>query len=96
MKPIPLLHDESGSAKPRLQNVAASKVTQRPSEGTPGCTCDRWGHPSPDCVEHNVQVQLKLSFGLIPQPTEGQRIGNQIDAAMIFARADFVGVHRKP
>jgi len=37
-------------------------VTQRPSEGTPGCNCDRWGHPSPDRVEHNVQVQLKLSF----------------------------------
>jgi hypothetical protein len=62
MKPIPLLHDESGSPKPILQNVAGSKVTQRPSEGTPGCSCDRWGHPSPDCVEHNVQVQLKLSF----------------------------------
>jgi len=29
----------------------------------------------------------------IPQPTERQRIGNQIDAAMIFARADFVGVN---
>jgi hypothetical protein len=52
MKTILLLHDESGSPKPRLQNVAGSKVTQRPSEGTPGCNCDRWGHPSPDCVEH--------------------------------------------
>ena len=62
MKPNPLLHDESGSPKPILQNVAGSKVTQRPSEGTSGCSCDRWGHPSPDCVEHNVQVQLKLSF----------------------------------
>jgi len=38
MKPILLLHDESGSPKPRLQNVAGSK-------GTPGCNCDRWGHP---------------------------------------------------
>jgi hypothetical protein len=27
-----------------------------------------------------------------PQATERQRIGNQIDAAMIFARADFVKV----
>jgi hypothetical protein len=75
MKTILLLHDESGSPKPRLQNVAGSKVTQRPSEGTPGCSCDRWGHPSPDCVEHNVQVQLKLSFSSsVPQPTEWQRI----------------------
>jgi hypothetical protein len=29
-----------------------------------------------------------------PQPTEGQRIGNQIGAAMIFARPDFVNVRR--
>jgi hypothetical protein len=28
----------------------------------------------------------------VPQTTERQRIGNQIDAAMIFARADFVNV----
>jgi hypothetical protein len=32
---------------------------------------------------------------VIPQPTEWQRIGNQINAAMIFARADFVNVRRK-
>jgi len=25
--------------------------------------------------------------------TEGERVGNQIDAAFIFARADFVNVH---
>ena len=28
----------------------------------------------------------------VPQPTEWQRIGNQIDAAMIFARSHFVKV----
>src|SRR6516164_4100992 len=28
----------------------------------------------------------------IPQPTEWQRVGNQIDAAMILARSDFVNV----
>jgi len=43
-----------------LQNVAGSKLTRRPSEGTHGCNCDRWGHPSPDCVEHNVQVQPEV------------------------------------
>jgi hypothetical protein len=48
MKTILLLHDESGSPKPRLQNVAGGKVIQRVSEGTPGCNCDRWGHPFPD------------------------------------------------
>jgi len=30
---------------------------------------------------------------LLPEPTEWQRIGNQIDAAMVFAGADFVNVH---
>ena len=45
MKTILLLDDESGSPKPGFQNVADSKVTQRASEGTPGCNCDRWGHP---------------------------------------------------
>ena len=28
----------------------------------------------------------------LPQPTKGPRIGNQIDAAFIFARADVVNV----
>jgi hypothetical protein len=32
----------------------------------------------------------------IPQPTEWQRIGNEIKAAFIFARAHFVFVHREP
>ena len=45
MKTILLLHDESGSPEPRLGNVRGSKATQRLSEGTPGCNCDRWGHP---------------------------------------------------
>jgi hypothetical protein len=29
----------------------------------------------------------------VPQPTEWQGIGDQIDAAMIFARTDFVNVY---
>jgi hypothetical protein len=30
----------------------------------------------------------------VPQPTERQRISNQIDAAMMFAGEDFVSVRR--
>jgi hypothetical protein len=30
----------------------------------------------------------------IPEPTEWQRIGDQIDTAFIFARAEFVFMHR--
>jgi hypothetical protein len=29
----------------------------------------------------------------VPQPTEWKRIGNQINAALIFARSDSIGVH---
>jgi hypothetical protein len=32
---------------------------------------------------------------MIYQPIEWQRIGNQIDAAFVFARSDFVGVDRR-
>jgi hypothetical protein len=60
MKTILLLYRESGSPKPRLQNVAHSKLTQRPSEEMPGCNCDRWGHPFPDRVEHNVDGRTIL------------------------------------
>jgi len=59
MKTILLLHDESGSPKPRFQNVAGSKVTQHASEGTPGCNCDRWGHPHPDRV---TQIDAAFVF----------------------------------
>jgi hypothetical protein len=38
-----------------------------------------------DCVRNCIWLP-------VPQPTEWQRIGNQIDAAFIFARADFVNV----
>ena len=44
-------------------------------------------HSVADCVSSRVR-------SVIPQPTERQRIGNQIDAAIIFARADFVKVRR--
>jgi hypothetical protein len=39
-----------------------------------------------DCIAYSNQPA-------IPQPTEWQRIRDQIDAAMIFKRADFVNVH---
>jgi len=68
MKTILLLDDESGSPKPRLQNVAGGKLTQHPSEGTPGCNCDRWGHPyPPDYVELNVQPQSHSLGGRVDQ-----------------------------
>ena len=41
------------------------------------------------CVVNCVADRIRLA---VPQPTERQRIGNQIDAANIFARAAFVKV----
>jgi hypothetical protein len=38
------------------------------------------------CVANGVFDRVGFA---IPEPTEWQRIGNQINAAMIFARADF-------
>jgi len=44
-------------------------------------------HCVADCVVDRIW------FG-VPQPTEWQRIGNQISAATVSARAEFVSVHR--
>jgi len=57
MKTILLLYHGSGSPKARLQNVPGSDVIQHSSEATLVCNCDRWGHPFPDHVEHNVKLE---------------------------------------
>ena len=66
MTTILLLHDESGSRKSRSQNVPGTRVTQRPSEGTAGCSCDRWGHPLPDRALKSQVVVLHNSNHNIP------------------------------
>src|SRR5262245_43155750 len=40
----------------------------------------------PDCIADRIRLA-------VPQPTEWQGIADQIDAAMIFARVDFIFVH---
>jgi len=42
------------------------------------------------CVSDCIADCARLA---VPQATEWERIGNQIDAAMIFAGANFVSVH---
>jgi hypothetical protein len=39
----------------------------------------------PDCIRDRV-------WFAVPQPTEREHVGDQIDAAMIFAGPDFVNV----
>jgi hypothetical protein len=41
------------------------------------------------CVPNGVRGGIRA---IVPQPTEWQRIGNQIDAAFISAWANFVNV----
>jgi hypothetical protein len=52
-------------------------------------------------ANHSVMrpaAKLRVSDGMIrfsvPGPTEWQRIGDEIDAAFIFARVNFVNVDR--
>jgi len=42
------------------------------------------------CIVDRVVHGIWLA---VPKATEWQRFGNQIDAAMTFARSDFVNVH---
>jgi hypothetical protein len=42
------------------------------------------------CVANCVADRVWLA---VPKPTEWQRVGNQINASMIFARVNFVNVH---
>ena len=53
------------------------------------CGIRRWHHGRIIC-----HPAIENDSGSISEPTEGQRIGNQIDAAFIFARADFVKMDR--
>jgi hypothetical protein len=40
-----------------------------------------------------IQIPQPELRTTVPQATEWQHVGNEINAAMIFARADFVNVH---
>ena len=46
-----------------------------------------WGARIPDCVAGGIRFT-------VPEPSERQHFGNQIDAASVLARADFVNALR--
>ena len=46
-------------------------------------------------ADEKLVIGLSILIAFLPQPTEWQRIGNQINAAMIFARAHFVDVRMR-
>jgi hypothetical protein len=39
-----------------------------------------------------IRSRSRLHSAQLPQPTEWQHVGDQIDAAFVFARSDFVNV----
>ena len=46
-----------------------------------------------DCGRIIYHPAIKNDSSAIPQPTEWQHVGNQIDAAMVFTRSHFVNMH---
>jgi len=54
MKTILLLNDEIGAARLQLISAAPDPTATRPSKGSLGCNCDRWGHPCPGCLDHDI------------------------------------------
>jgi len=41
-------------------------LTKHEDDATPGCTCDRWGHPCADCVEPKPQARTtRQNFSLV-------------------------------
>jgi hypothetical protein len=55
MNTIPLLKDKN-----ELDNstpLGLPRLVIHEGDATPGCTCDRWGHPCARCDEHKQQPQ---------------------------------------
>jgi hypothetical protein len=65
MKTTLLLADEVIPARLLLQNAASEKMPVREAEAVAGCTCDRWGHPCPNCVDRNGQTESGISAFII-------------------------------
>jgi hypothetical protein len=54
MKPTLLLSDEVETARLMLKDVAFGELPALDAEAHAGCNCDRWGHPCPRCVSHDI------------------------------------------
>lgn len=60
-----LLLDEKTKPADRVSRELV-RTTRRASEAIPGCTCDRWGHPCPDCVEPKLRPRTtRPKFSLV-------------------------------
>ena len=54
MKNTLLLTDEAETTRLMLKDVAFDELVVRDTEAHTGCNCDRWGHPCPGCVNHDI------------------------------------------
>jgi len=54
MKPTLLLIDETETTRLMLKDVPLDELQVRTTEPHVGCNCDRWGHPCPGCVNHDI------------------------------------------
>jgi hypothetical protein len=64
VKTILLLEDGSRQAKLMLQDPAHTMGFVRETEAVANCNCDRWGHPSPGCVNDNARNKAARPFSL--------------------------------
>ena len=106
-KPAPQMVEQSLSSSisqsaVTLHRVAAFCFARYGSLKSPACSCvsitlpahrkRESQHHVSGCYALRSRLRCDCVWFAVPQPTEWQRIGNQIDAAMIFTRADFVKV----
>jgi len=64
LKTILLLKENTEPTEPISSGLW--RLPLREADATPGCTCDRWGHPCADCVESKPQARnTRRKFSLV-------------------------------
>jgi hypothetical protein len=54
MKTTLLLTDEAEISRLMLNDPVLDELPVRHTEAHAGCTCDRWGHPCPKCIDRDI------------------------------------------
>jgi len=60
MKTTFFLSDEREAARLMLKEGVSGELEVRETEPRAGCNCDRWGHPCPGCVDHNISAKADI------------------------------------
>jgi len=72
-----------------IDKALSWRIQSQTAANRKACRIRRWHHGR--IIYHSA---IKNDSSAILEPTEWQRIGDEIDTALVFARADFVSVHR--